>query len=187
MIKNYLFQKNLSHQIVYCEGNVFTNISSNSELPNISLEHTEANTMMITKYAIIRQNHSALPVVIDSEDTDVYVQAAYVAHKDPGDLLMKRKNRFVNCRSLVDEGISNNIIAAHYISGCDHTPGLYGHGKKQIMKKLEKDVEARGLRAFVGIHPSLNEETHYDMEQFVLTKTYICISGSPCSEARVQK
>ena len=113
MIKNYLFQKNLSHQIVYCEGNVFTNISSNSEMPNISQEHTEADTMMITIYAIIKQNHPALPVVIDSEDTDVYVQAIYVAHKVPGDLLMKRKNRFVNCRSLIDESISNIIIDEH--------------------------------------------------------------------------
>ena len=41
------------------------------------------------------------------------------------------------------------------------------------MKKLEKDVEARELLASVIIHPFLNEETHYDMEQFVLTKTYI--------------
>ena len=55
----------------------------------------------------------ALPVVIDSEDTDVYVQAAYVAHKVPGDLLIKGKNRFVNCRSLVDESISNIIINTH--------------------------------------------------------------------------
>ena len=55
------------------------------------------------------------------------------------------------------------------------------------MKKLEKDVEARELLASVRIHPFLNEETHYDMEQFVLTKTYRCTSGSTCSEARAQK
>ena len=55
----------------------------------------------------------ALPVVIDSEDTDVYVQAAYVAHKVPDDLLIKGKNRFVNCRSLVDESITNIIIDTH--------------------------------------------------------------------------
>ena len=168
MIKNYLFQKNLSCQIVYCEGNVCTDISTNSEMPNISLEHTEADTMMITIYAIIRQNHPELSVVIDSEDTDVYVQAAYVAHKIPGDLLIKRKNRFVNCRALVDEDISDIIIAAYCISGCDHTPGLYGHGKKQIMKKPEDDAEAKELLASVG-------SSHLLMRKHIIKWSSLCL------------
>ena len=30
-------------------------------------------------------------VIIDSEDTDMYVYAAYVAHNLPGDLLIKKQ------------------------------------------------------------------------------------------------
>ena len=43
--------------------------------------------MILSIYAIIREKHPALPIIIDSQDTDVYVQAAYVAHQLQGDLL----------------------------------------------------------------------------------------------------
>ena len=187
LIKNHLLQKNLNRQIVYCEGNVCTAISSNSELPHLALDHTEADTMMLTIYSIIRQDNPDLPIVIDSEDTDVYVQAAYVAHHVPGDLLIKRKDGLLNCKDLADEEISDIVIAAHCITGCDHTSGQYGHGKKQLMKKLKADPEARELLSSVGMQASLSDETHYDMEQFILTKSYGCLSGSTCAEARAQK
>ena len=123
LIKNHLLQKNLNRQIVYCEGSVCRDISSNSELPHLALDHTEADTMMLTIYSIIRRDNPDLSVVIDSEDTAVYVQAAYVAHHVPGDLLIKRKDGLVNCKGLADEEMSDIIIAAHCITGCDHTPG----------------------------------------------------------------
>ena len=48
-------------------------------------------------------------------------------------------------------------------------PGLNGHGKKQIMKILQNNAEARELHASVGSKPSLNEDTNFDMDQFILT------------------
>ena len=187
LIKNHLLQVNLNRQIVYCEGTVCTDILSNSELPHLSLDHTEADSMMLTIYSIIRQDNPDLPVIIDSGDTDVYVQAAYVAHHVSGDLLIKRKGGLVNCKDLADKEMSNIMIAAHCITGCDHTSGQYGHGKIQLMNKLKMDPEARELLSSVGMQPALDEETHYDMEQFILTKLYGCLSGLTCAEARAQK
>ena len=55
------------------------------------------------------------------------------------------------------------------------------------MKKLKADPEARELLSSVGMQASLSGETHYDMEQFILTKSYGSLSGSTCAEARAQK
>ena len=58
---------------------------------------------MLTIYSIIRQDSTNLPVVIDSEDTDVYVQAAHFSNYFPGNLLIKGRNELVNCKDIVDE------------------------------------------------------------------------------------
>ena len=47
--------------------------------------------MILSAYAKLRESYNGT-VIIDSEDTDVYVQTAYVAHNLPGDLLIKNKN-----------------------------------------------------------------------------------------------
>ena len=46
--------------------------------------------MIFSAYANFRGS-SSKPVVIDSEDTNVYTQAAYVSKKFKGDLLIKSK------------------------------------------------------------------------------------------------
>ena len=115
------------------------------------------------------------------------MQAAYVAHQVPGVLLIKRKDGPVNCMDLVGKSISDVIIAAHCISGCDYTPGQYGHGKTQLIKQLKKDPGARALLSSVGTKASIDDATLYDMEQFVLEKTYGSHPGSTCAEARAQK
>ena len=143
--------------------------------------------MMLTICTIIKRDSPNLPVVIDSDDTDVYVQAAYVSKHVPGNLLIKIKNGLVNCKDMVGEEMSDIIIAAHCITGCDHTSGQYGRGKSQMMKTLKSDPEARELLSSTGMQPSLSEGSHYDMEQFVLTKMYGCLPGSTCAEASVQK
>ena len=59
---------------------------------------------------------------------------------------------------MVDEEMSDIIIPAHYITGCDHTSGQYGREKSQLMKTLISEPEMYG-----------------------------CLSGSTCAEARAQK
>ena len=187
LFKNHLLQKNLFRKLIYCERKICIDVTFNNEIPNISLDHTKADTMILSIYAIIRQKHPALPIIIDRQDTDVYVQAAYVAHQLQGDLFIKCSNSLVNCSSLLNEELSNIIIAARLISGCDHTPGLYGHGKKKLMKKLTQDAESRELLTEVGSNISLDDKVKYNMEQFVLTKIYGCDSGMTWAEASAEK
>ena len=82
---------------------------------------------------------------LDSEDTDVYVQAAYVSYQLQGTLLIKRKNEFISGSAMLSEDVANIIIPLHVITGTDHTSGFYGHGKKKMLQKVISDPEAREL------------------------------------------
>ena len=99
--------------------------------------------MLLSAYAKLRSQNYTHPVILDCEDTDVYVQAAFVSQKIQGQLYIKRKNCYINCRTLLNEEVSKVIIAAHVISGSDHTSGFYGNGKKSVMKKIITDADAR--------------------------------------------
>ena len=56
-----------------------------------------------------------------------------------------------------------------------------------MIKRLKLDPEARELVSSTGMQPYLSEESHYGVEQFVLTKMYGCLPGSTCAEARAKK
>ena len=75
----------------------------------------------------------------------MYVQAAYVTKNVPGKLYIKRKKHLVDCATLMDDEMADSIIAAHVISGSDHTSGFYHKGKSSIMKYINQDAEAREL------------------------------------------
>ena len=77
---------------------------------DFGFKHPEADTMLLSVYARLRANGNTEVVVLDSEDTDVYVQAAYVSHQLYGDLLIKRKDVLVNCHAMLSEDIANIIV-----------------------------------------------------------------------------
>ena len=58
-------------------------------------------------------------VVLDSEDTDVYVQAAFLSHQ-----LMKRKHPLFSCEAMLPKEVAN-IFPVHNITGSGHTSGFY--------------------------------------------------------------
>ena len=89
--------------------------------------------MILSAYAKLRESYNGT-VIIDSEDTDVYVQAAYVAHNLPGDLLIKNENTLFKCTDLVSSNIANVLIPFHVITGYDHTSGCYGRRKKSVFQ-----------------------------------------------------
>ena len=108
-------------------------------------------------------------VLIDSEDTDVFVQSGYVSHQLQGDLLIKHKHAIINCSSMFTQEVADIIIPLHSITGSDHTSGFYGHGKKKVLDKVMTDPEARKLLGRVGESLLLEEEVKTDMKAFALS------------------
>ena len=113
-------------------------------------KHAEADTMLLSAYAKLRAGNCTRTVVIDSTDTDVYVQATYVSHSLRGDLMIKRKHAQVNCRAMMTDEIASIIIPLHVISGSDHTSAFCGYGKKKLLAKVAEDPQARELLEQVG-------------------------------------
>ena len=143
--------------------------------------------MLLTAYARLRSDNFTSTVVLDSEDTDVYVQAAYVSHQLAGKLLMKRKHDFIDCRAMLPEEVSKVIIPLHVITGGDHTSGFYGHGKKDVLQKAMNDPGARNLLARVGEKLVLDEGVRTDMKGFVVSQVYGESVDASCGEARASK
>ena len=106
--------------------------------------------MLISVYAKLRAGNYIGTVVLDSEDMDVYVQAAYVSQHLRGDLLIKRKHELINCHDMLSKEVASIIIPLHVITGSDHTSAFYGHGKKPVLMKVINDPNARMLLERVG-------------------------------------
>jgi len=66
----------LRGSIIYCETEMSNNLSTSAASTDFGFKHPEANTMPLSAYAKLRTQNYNEPVVLDSEDTDVYVQAA---------------------------------------------------------------------------------------------------------------
>lgn len=96
-------------------------------------KHPEADIVLLSASAKLRNEHTEA-VVQDSEDTDVYVQAAYVSHQIRADLLLGRKREKINCRAVLSEDDASVIIPLRVMSGSDHTSGFHGHGIKQLLQ-----------------------------------------------------
>ena len=72
-------------EIIYCVvGSTAKNLTTDEVVPEFECLHAEADTAMFTIYSVLHSNSYAEAVVLDTEDTDNYVQAAYVAQRTPG-------------------------------------------------------------------------------------------------------
>ena len=173
--------------IIYCEGDTSTNLSTGFVSGDYVFKHPEPDTMLLSAYAKLRSGDYTGVVVLDSEDTDVYVQTAFVAHQLRGDLLIKCKHALINCRAMLSEEVADIIIPLHVITGSDHTSGFYGHGKKPVLEKVITDPEARGLLGRVGESLELEDEVRSDMKTFVLSKIYALSDVVNCGQARASQ
>ena len=93
-------------EFIYCVvGEYADNLSKQTPEPDLLCLHAEADTALFTVYNNIRATEYVNPIVIDTEDTDNYVQAAYVSNKIPGCLLIKRKNIYIDAQTLCKQKI----------------------------------------------------------------------------------
>jgi hypothetical protein len=175
-------------EIIYCVvGSTAKNLATGKLVPELICYHAEADTAMFTIYSVLRSDGYTAAVVLDKEDTDNYVQGAYVAQKTPGLLCVKRKGQFIDARCLCNEEIVESIIPLHVLTGCDHNSGFYGASKKLISDRLEKSKEARELLAACGAQLVLTQQVISDLEQFVLQYVYCDTKSKTLGEARAAK
>ena len=95
-----------------------SNLITGAASTDFGFTHLEADTILLSAYANVRTQNYNESVVLDSENTDVYVQAAYASHQIQGNVLIKRKNEFISCSTMLSKDAANVIIPLHH--SCTH-------------------------------------------------------------------
>ena len=72
MICNYLtyLAESVDAEIVYSVGSHCTNLSTQQPMENYHFDQSEADTVLFSTYAVLRESGYTGPVVIDTADTD---------------------------------------------------------------------------------------------------------------------
>ena len=129
--------------IIYSTGMQCQDVATGVDVKKYQFDHSEADTIMISVYAHLRENGYTSPVVLDVADTDVYVTASYAANKYNGDLLIRRGGDFLNCKTLFDESVVDCLIQFHAVTGCDASSSYYGTSKGKLFDKLINSDRAK--------------------------------------------
>ena len=160
------------------------NIDENPELKELECHHIEADTIIFYLYSQIRKKDAVTPVVIDAEDTDVLVLAAHVAHKVNGTLGLKRKKEIYDCKQLFTEEVSKIIVPLHIH---DAISGFFAHGKKSVMEKTVKSLDAMQLLKDVGKSLPVTPEVMENLSIFTIRYVYGDRKSTTLAEARAVK
>ena len=110
----------------------------NNQCRTTALIKAQADTIIFSAYAVLRESGYSGPVVVDAADTDADVAAAVIAQQLPGMLYIKRKQDQICCRELVTVDMADCIVQLHCMTGCDANSGFYGKGKKSVYDQVAK-------------------------------------------------
>lgn len=132
-------------------------------------------------------------VVLDFEDTDVWVIGAYISHLLDKELYMYKKGappQFYKCKTLFDSpDLASAALGVYTFTGVDTVNSFYGCGKVKILKKilLEKNQEHFRTMQKLGDDPNLTEDYIQDLERFCINIIYNDNISSNLSQARALK
>ena len=174
-------------EIVYSVGPHCINLSTQQLMEDYTIEQSEADTILFTVYAGLRQSGYSGPVVIDAADTDVYVAASVISRQLPGMLCIKRNKETVLCRGLLTEEMADCIVQIHCFTGCDANSGFYGKGKSSVYEKVAKSSLARQQLSRCGDSLHLEEEIEQELFAFTRQVIYGDKKSTTMAEARASK
>jgi hypothetical protein len=189
MICAYLtdLAESVDAEIIYSVGSLCTNLSTKQPMENYSFDQSEADTVLFSMYAVLRESGYSGPVVIDAADTDAYVAAAVISHQLPGMLCIKRKQETILCHELVTDEMAECIVQLHSMTGCDANSGFYGKGKKSVFEQVAKSQTARQLLSRCGDNIEIEEEVLQELFQFTRHVIYGDKKSMNMAEARAAK
>ena len=148
--------------------------------------HTEADTALFTIYNSITAAGYINSEILDTDDTDSYIQDAYVSNKVSGSMLIKQKKEYINAQSLCRQEDIDTIIPLHIMTGSGQTSAFYGVGKKVVADRVNKSAEARNLISCAA-SLDLTDKVIADMSTFMIKYVYNDKSSITPAAARAVK
>ena len=162
-------------------------ISSGEEVEEFTCQHMEADTILFYIYSQLQKYGIEDAVVIDTEETDVVVLAAYVAHHVEGNLYLKWKGAIYDCKKLCCAEYADVIVPFHVHTCADAVSGYYGHSKQTIFDTAMKSEETRRLMQGLGKKLPISPDIISNMEQFTIQYIYNGKESTTLAEARARK
>ena len=156
-------------------------------MQNYSFDHSEADTILFSTYAVLRESGYSGPVVIDVADTDAYVAAAAISQLLPGMFCIKRKQETILCHGLVTEEMADCIEQLHCVTGCDANSAFYGKSKSSVYDMVAKNAVAPQLLSKYGDSLDLEEEVVEKLFKFTRHEIYGDKKSTTMAEARATK
>ena len=181
LICNYLtdLAQSVDAETIYSVGPHSTSVSIQQPMQNGNFDQSQADTVLFSAFAVLRESGCTGPVVIDAVDADAYVVAAVLWQKLAGMICIKRKQETIFCRGLLADEMADCVVQLHCMTGCDVNSGFYGKGKKLVYDQVAKNPVARRC----GESLDLEEE---EVEQFT-RHVIFGDKSSTIAEARVAK
>ena len=143
---------------------------------------------MLYHASILDNRHDIDSILVDAEDTDVLVMAAYAAHEMNTPLCIYRRKRIVSASDLCCPSIAPLIIPFHAITGADAVSGFYGQSKKTIFKRVSNNIEeASGFLSQLGKGCGKDILWGSTSENFLLKFVYNDKKSDNIEEARTRK
>ena len=100
-------------------------MSTQQPMQNYSFDQSEADTVLFSAYAVLRESGYTGLVVIDAADTDAYVTAAVISQQ-------------------------LSIELCSCVTGFDANSGFYDKGKTSVCDQVAKNPVARRQRSRCG-------------------------------------
>ena len=174
LICDYLadIAQSVDAEIVYSVGSHCIKLSTQQPMDNYSFDQSEADTILFSTYAVLRESGYSRPVVVDAADTDAYVTAAVISQQLPGMLCIERKQVIVLCRGSVTDKMADCIAQLHCMTGCDANSGFYGKGKKTVYDRVVKSPEVQQHLLRCGDSLDLEEDVLEELFQFTRQVIY---------------
>ena len=175
-------------ELIYCDvGIPARNLTTDEVFQNLTCIQGEADTALFTLYGKLRSEVLSEAVAMDTEDTDNYIQAAYVAQQTSGLLCLKRKSKLISAQCLCDTATAESLIPLHVLTGCDHNSSFYGVGKKTTVDRVEKSSEAHNLLKSCGTILPVTQEIIDDLQKFVIWFIFHDTKHKTLAKARAAK
>ena len=106
-------------EIINSVGSHCTNVSTQQPMQNYSFDQPEADTVLFSAYAVLRESGYSGSVVIDTDVADTDVAAAVFSQQLPCMLCITRKQQAIFCRCLVTDEMADFIVQLHCMTGYD--------------------------------------------------------------------
>ena len=158
-------------EVMYSFSDTSRNLTTGDIIDDFAFQHPAADTMLLSAHAKLLYCGYVGIVVVDSEDTDVYVQSEYVSHALEGDLHIKRKGSYISCDTMLQKNIANVIITIHISQEAIMNQDMMGT-VKSVIEKVLSGPNMSHLFEGVGKELKLSDEVRSSLKSFELSSVY---------------